>query len=92
MSRYIKIIKVLKKLYLVKISTVILICFSSMFIATSSFAKKPSSIDNAVQEIRSQTKGKIISADTVTVDEIKKHRIKVLMPNGHVKVFYKPVK
>jgi len=56
----------------------------------SSFAQQ-SSIDNAVQEVRTQTKGKIISADTVTIDNNQKHRIKVLMPNGHVKVFYKPV-
>ena len=89
MSRYIKIVK---KLYLVAINAVILISLSSMFVSTSSFAneKKLSSIDKAVHEIRMQTKGKIISADDVTVDEVTKHRIKVLMPNGHVKVFYKP--
>lgn len=54
--------------------------------------KKISSIDKAVQEVRSLTKGKIISAETVMVEEELKHRIKVLLENGHVKVFYKPLK
>lgn len=69
---------------------VISLCLS--LITSNSFAEQNSSIDNAVQEIRNQTNGKIISTDTVTVDGKQQHRIKVLMPNGHVKVFYKPVK
>ena len=69
---------------------VILISFCSILITSNSFAEQNSSMDNAVEEIRNQTKGKIISTDTVTVDGKLQHRIKVLMPNGHVKVFYKP--
>lgn len=68
----------------------IFIGLSSMLITSNSLAEQKTNIDSAVQEIRNQTKGKIISADTVTVDNIVQHRIKVLMPNGHVKVFYKP--
>ncbi|MFV1983926.1 MAG: hypothetical protein ACC657_10345 [Thiohalomonadales bacterium] len=70
---------------------VILISLCSLLFTTISFAEQNSSIDNAVQEIRNQTRGKIISADTVTIDGVLQHRIKVLMPNGHVKVFYRPV-
>ncbi|MFV2059078.1 MAG: hypothetical protein ACC653_00260 [Gammaproteobacteria bacterium] len=70
--------------------TAILISLYAMLLTSNSHAAKNTSLDNAVTEIRNQTNGKIISADTVTVDNTLKHRIKVLMPNGHVKVFYKP--
>jgi len=71
-------------------STLLLISLCTILITSNSVAEQKSGIDMAVQEIREQTKGKIVSADTVTIDNILQHRIKVLMPNGHVKVFYKP--
>ncbi len=69
----------------------ILISLYAILSTSSGYAEQTDSLDTAVQEIRNQTNGKIISADTVTIDNKVKHRIKVLMPNGHVKVFYKPV-
>ncbi len=72
-------------------SVMIIVASYSLFTTTNSLAQQNSSIDNAVQEVRNATKGKIISADTVTVEDLQQHRIKVLMPNGHVKVFYKPI-
>ncbi len=82
-----------KKKYTHCILTIAMIVMSSysLLMSSNSIAQKNSSIDNAVQDVRNATKGKIISADTVTVDDLLQHRIKVLMPNGHVKVFYKPI-
>ncbi len=74
------------------ISTVVVIGLCLSLITSNSYAEQDSSIDIAVKEIRTQTKGKIISADTVTVDEVPLYRIKVLLPNGIVKVFFKPTK
>jgi hypothetical protein len=68
----------------------VLISLCAILFISNSYAEQSNSLDNAVQEIRTQTNGKIISADTVTVDNTVKHRIKVLMPNGHVKIFFKP--
>ncbi len=74
------------------ISTLVVICLCFSLITSNSYAGQDSSIDIAVKEIRTQTKGKIISADTVTVDDVLLYRIKVLLPNGIVKVFFKPIK
>jgi len=50
------------------------------------------SLDAAVARIRKQTGGRILSAETVTRKGKRVHRIKVLLPNGHVKIFRVPAK
>ncbi len=50
------------------------------------------SLDAAVARIRKQTGGRILSAETVTRHGKRVHRIKVLLPNGHVKIFRVPAK
>ncbi|VAW99618.1 hypothetical protein MNBD_GAMMA22-2861 [hydrothermal vent metagenome] len=80
----------IKKALVIPAILVFGLCFT--LITSKSYAKQDSSIDIAVKELRSKTKGKIISADTVLVDNVQKHRIKVLLPNGIVKVFFKAIK
>jgi hypothetical protein len=46
------------------------------------------SLDAAVKQVRQQTGGRILTADTVTRNGNKVHRIKVLLPDGTVKVMY----
>jgi hypothetical protein len=43
------------------------------------------SLDQAVSRARRQTKGQVLSAETIRVDGRKIHRIKVLTTNGRVK-------
>lgn len=50
------------------------------------------SLDAAVARIRRQTGGRILSAETVNRHGRRIHRIKVLLPNGHVKIFLVPAK
>lgn len=62
----------------------------SIGIYSSSIAEQ-SSIDIAVDSVRTQTGGRILSADTVVQDGKAQHKIKVLMPNGHVKTFFRDI-
>jgi len=43
------------------------------------------SLDQAVSQARQQHKGKVLSADTITVNGRKVYRIKILTPDGRVK-------
>jgi uncharacterized membrane protein YkoI len=45
------------------------------------------SLDQAVQQIKQQTGGRILSAKTVGRTGNKKHVIKVLLPSGKVRIF-----
>ncbi len=44
------------------------------------------SLDAAVEQVREQTGGQILTAETVVKDNRQVHRIKVLLPDGTVKV------
>jgi len=44
-------------------------------------------LDEAVARIRRETGGRILRAETVTRDGERVHRIKVLLPDGRVKIF-----
>ncbi len=44
------------------------------------------SLESAVQQVQQQTSGRILSADSVQNGRNKLYRIKVLTPDGHVKV------
>ncbi len=44
-------------------------------------------LDEAVARIRRETGGRILRAETVTRNGQRVHRIKVLLPNGRVKIF-----
>jgi uncharacterized membrane protein YkoI len=46
------------------------------------------SLDQAIQRIRRETGGRILAADTVRNGGGLTYRIKVLMPDGRVRVFY----
>lgn len=46
------------------------------------------SLEEAVAQVKEQTGGRILTAETVTKDGNKVHRIKVLLPDGTVKVMY----
>jgi uncharacterized membrane protein YkoI len=46
------------------------------------------SLDQAIQRIRRETGGRILAADTVRNDGTLTYRIKVLMPDGRVRVFH----
>lgn len=44
------------------------------------------SLDAAVRQVKQQTGGRILSAETITRDGQRIHRIKVLLPDGTVRV------
>lgn len=46
------------------------------------------SLDEAVARVKHQTKGRILTADTIQREGKPVHRIKVLLPNGSVRVMY----
>ncbi len=47
-------------------------------------------LDEAVEQVRDDTKGQVLSAQTVTVAGRRIHRIKVLMPDGRVRIVQVP--
>ena len=51
-------------------------------------ARSGPSLDQAVQQVRAQTGGRVLSAETVRQGSGRVHRIKVLLPSGHVKIFH----
>ena len=56
-------------------------------LAETDNVKPEFTLQRAVAKVRKHTKGKILTAETVQVDQRYLHRIKVLMPDGLVKVF-----
>lgn len=44
------------------------------------------SLNEAVQQVQRETGGRVLSADTVNQGGRSVHRIKVLLPSGHVRV------
>lgn len=46
----------------------------------------PMSLERAVEQVQQQTKGRILAADTIPSGRNKLYRIKVLTPDGHVRV------
>ena len=51
-------------------------------------AQQQISLDQAIARVRKQTGGRILSANTSKKGGHKTHRIKVLMPNGVVRVIH----
>jgi len=79
----------------IRIATLILLLsFSVIPVQASSgfhpllIAANGVSLDAAVKQVKQQTGGRILTADTVTRNGNKVHRIKVLLPDGTVKVMY----
>ncbi|MER3546940.1 MAG: hypothetical protein C4338_04775 [Rhodanobacteraceae bacterium] len=52
--------------------------------AQSAYAQM--SLEGAVQQVQQQTNGRILTADSIPNGRNKIYRIKVLTPDGHVKV------
>jgi hypothetical protein len=51
------------------------------------FAEQPGmTLEQAAAQVQQQTGGRVLSADTREVGGERVHRIKVLLPNGHVRV------
>jgi hypothetical protein len=48
------------------------------------------SLDQAVNQVRKQTGGRVLSAKTVSKKGRRFHRIKVLLPSGQVRIVRKP--
>lgn len=46
------------------------------------------SLDQAVQQVRAQTGGRVLSAETISQGGRPVHRIKVLLPSGHVQIVH----
>lgn len=44
------------------------------------------SLEQAVEQVQQQTRGRILAADTIPSGRNKLYRIKVLTPDGHVRV------
>jgi hypothetical protein len=58
------------------------------FIARQPQFRPGISLDQAIQRIRRETGGRILAADTVRNNDTVTYRIKVLMPDGRVRVFH----
>ena len=51
-------------------------------------AKQGMSLEQAVAKVQRETKGRILTAETVKRNDHLVHRIKVLLPNGNVRVMH----
>lgn len=49
-------------------------------------ATEQTSLEEAVAQVRQQTGGRILSADTRRVEGRRVHRIKVLLPDGRIRI------
>ncbi|WEN15015.1 hypothetical protein PY254_17585 [Rhodanobacter sp. AS-Z3] len=66
-----------------------LLIFVGMAVAGAAVAQSASSgttLDQAVQKVQQDTGGKVLSAEQRAVGRRQEYRIKVLTPQGHVKV------
>ncbi|MGH8115104.1 MAG: PepSY domain-containing protein [Rhodanobacteraceae bacterium] len=61
--------------------------------AATAFARKPppppprpASLEQAVRQVQHQTRGHILAADTIQRGQAKVYRVKVLTPQGQVRV------
>lgn len=57
---------------------------SSLYIQ---LANNSEDLDSAVQRIKQKTGGRILSTKTVTINDRRVYKIKVLLPSGKVKTF-----
>ncbi len=67
-----------------------------LFLANTSFLnaagkKDTTSLEQASEMVRLQSKGKVLSARTTNFNGGKAHRIQVLTPSGRVKIFQIPI-
>jgi len=86
------------KLFLRFLILLVLLTPSMATVSASSFATQNESIrlvaregvslDEAVARVKKQTKGRILTAETIQRNGQPVHRIKVLLPNGSVRVMY----
>ena len=86
------------KLFLRFLILLVLLTPSMATVSASSFATQNESIrlvaregvslDEAVARVKKQTKGRILTAETIQRKGQPVHRIKVLLPNGSVRVMY----
>jgi len=51
-------------------------------------AKQGMTLEQAVAKVQRETKGRILTAETVNQNGQSVHRIKVLLPNGNVRVIH----
>ena len=71
-----------------------LICMTLLSTGTMALAKQfrpenhnaDMNLDQAVQQVKQQTGGRILSAKTKNNDGRQVHKIKVLLPNGKVRI------
>jgi hypothetical protein len=54
--------------------------------AAAQSAESSMSLEQAISQVQQETGGKVLSAGTVRHGRGSEHRIKVLTPNGHVRV------
>ena len=62
--------------------------FASSYETMRLAARNGVSLDEAVARVKQQTKGRILTAETTQREGKPVHRIKVLLPNGSVRVMY----
>lgn len=72
-------------------------CFRVLMLAAAlalpvapAFAQRAVSLQEAVERVQQETGGKILSAETVRIGRQKMYRIKVLTPDGRVRVLQIP--
>lgn len=70
------------------IATVSASPFATQYDPIQLAAREGVSLDEAVAQVKKQTKGRILTAETIQRKGQPVHRIKVLLPNGSVRVMY----
>jgi hypothetical protein len=62
--------------------------FATPYEAIHLAAREGVTLDEAVTRVKKQTRGRILTAETILRKGKSVHRIKVLLPNGSVRVMY----
>jgi len=67
-----------------------LICACALAFAFASAPAWALSMKDAIEQVQRETAGKVLSADTIRTRGTVIYRIKVLMPDGRVRIFQIP--
>jgi hypothetical protein len=62
----------------------------ALALAAASVSAREISVEEAVQRVQRETEGKVLAVQTLTIGQRKIYRIKVLTPDGRMRVMQVP--
>ncbi len=68
----------------------ILLIAAAVAASTPALAQRALDLQDAVERVQRQTRGRILSAETVRIGRQRHYRVKVLTPDGRVQVVMVP--